>query len=83
MPLNEPNTAIVGSSKVPKAHDEPLELRVLAILKQNPRLTQQELSKQLAIPLATIKRTMMGMVEKSTLVRKDGKRYGYWEINTK
>ena len=80
VPLNEAATATVGSSKVPKSHAETLELRVLAILKQNPRLTQQELSKQLAIPLTTIKRTMMSMVEKSILVRKDGKRYGYWEI---
>jgi len=59
-----------------------LELRVIAILKHNPRLTQRELSKQLTIPLATIKRTMMDMVQKKTLERKDGKRYGYWEITT-
>ena len=71
-------------SDLPKSHletlDETLELRIITLLKQNPRLTQRELSKQLAIPLATIKRTM---VQKDILERKDGKRYGYWEITTR
>ncbi|MBI9096470.1 MAG: winged helix-turn-helix domain-containing protein [Sphaerochaeta sp.] len=60
-----------------------LELRIIALLKQNPRLKQRELSEQLAISLPTIKRTMMGMVEKNILERKDGKRYGYWDIGAR
>jgi len=57
-----------------------LELKILALTKQNPRINQRELSEQLAISLPTIKRTMTKMVEKHVLGRKGGKRFGYWEI---
>ncbi len=87
VPLHEAATASVGPSKVPKSHDdtldETLELRILALVKQSPRVTQRELSEQLAISLPKIKRTMNGMVQKNVLDRKDGKRFGYWEIHEK
>jgi len=78
-------TVTVGPTKTLKSHndtlDDTLELRIMALLKQNPRIKQQELCEQLAISLPTIKRTMIGMVEKNLLERKNGKRYGYWVIH--
>lgn len=80
VPLNEASTAKVGPSKVPKSHDDTLELRIMALIHRNPSITQRELSEQLAVSLPTIKRAMAGMVEKQVLERKGGKRFGYWEV---
>jgi ATP-dependent DNA helicase RecG len=84
VPLNEAATATVGPSNIPKSHDDTLddtlELRILVLVRQNPRINQRELSEQLAISLPTVKRTMTKMMEKQVLGRKGGKRFGYWEI---
>lgn len=83
VPLNEAAAATVGPAKVPKSHvdtlDDTLELRILSLIKMNPRINQRELSQQLDISLPTIKRAMGGMVERHVLERKGGKRYGHWE----
>jgi hypothetical protein len=46
---------IVGPSNIPKSHgdtlDDTLELKILALARQNPRINQRELSEQLAISL--------------------------------
>ncbi len=60
--------------------DDTLELRILSLIKINPRINQSELSQQLDVSLPTIKRAMFSMVEKGVLERKGGKRYGHWEI---
>ena len=84
VPLNEASTATVGPSKVPKYHhdtlDDTLELSIMALIRENPSITQRELSEQLVVSLPTIKRAMAPMVEKQVLERKGGKRFGYWEI---
>jgi len=84
VPLNEAVTATVGPSKVPKSHvdtlDDTLGLRILSLIKMNPRINQRELSQQLDVSLPTIKRAMSDMVEKGVLERKGGKRYGHWKI---
>jgi ATP-dependent DNA helicase RecG len=93
VPLHEAATATVGPPIVPKSHDDTLhdtlddtlddtlELRILSLIKMNPRINQRELSQQLDVSLPTIKRAMFGMVEKGVLERKGGKRYGHWEIS--
>ena len=87
VPLIEAAAAMVGPSKVPKSHDETLdetlELRILSLVKTNPRISQRELSQHLGNSLSTIKRIMSAMVERGVIERKGGKRYGYWEINTR
>jgi ATP-dependent DNA helicase RecG len=80
VPLNEASTATVGPSKVPKYHHDTLELSIMALIRENPSITQRELSEQLVVSLPTIKRAMAPMVEKQVLERKGGKRFGYWEI---
>ncbi|HHT80753.1 MAG TPA: winged helix-turn-helix transcriptional regulator [Spirochaetales bacterium] len=52
----------------------------MALIRENPSITQRELSEQLVVSLPTIKRAMAPMVEKQVLERKGGKRFGYWEI---
>jgi len=83
--LNGAATAVVGPTKFPKSHvdtlDDTLELRMLTLVKRNPRINQLELSKQLGISLTTIKRTMTNLVAKNILERKGGKRYGRWEVH--
>jgi ATP-dependent DNA helicase RecG len=87
VPLHEAATATVGPSKVPKSHDDTLddtlELRILSLIRMNPRINQRELSQQLDISLPTIKRAMVTMVERHVLERKGGKRYGHWQIKAR
>lgn len=84
IPLHESATATVGPSKVPRADtnpsDETLQRTILSMISDTPTITQSELSDQLGIALPKIKRTMAAMAKRQVLVRKGGKRHGFWEI---
>lgn len=56
------------------------EMSVLQQLKNNPRITQKELAKLIGKSERTVKRITANLVEKSIIVRKNGKKDGYWEI---
>jgi len=77
VPLHEAATATVGPPEAPKSHDDTLDdtlgLRILSLIKMNPRINQSELSQRLDVSLPTIKRAMFSMVEKGVLERKGGK----------
>ena len=72
------------SSKAPKlqnkALDEALEKRILAIIKENPKIKQTELSDILETTRTNVQRLIKRMVEQGVLERKGGKRYGYWKV---
>ncbi len=57
-----------------------LESRILALIRKDPAVLQQELSEELAVSIPTVKRTMKRMTEKHIIERKGGRRYGRWEI---
>jgi len=59
------------------------ELAVLKAVSENPRITQAELRIVVGKSIATVKRLTVNLQEKGILVRKNGKRNGWWEIITK
>ena len=47
---------------------------------KNPAVKQQELADALGKTLRTVKRLMKSLQEKNYIRRKNGKRYGEWEV---
>ena len=56
------------------------EERVLTIMKQNARVTQKELQKELGNSLRTIKRMIAELQEKGYIVRRGNNRSGEWIV---
>lgn len=57
-----------------------LREKILALLKENPTITQNEIAVYFGISVPSVKRTMKKLFESGQIVRKGGRRYGYWEI---
>ena len=55
------------------------ESDVLTLIKANPSITSAELAKKLGISLRTIKSVLKTLVDKKTIKRINGRRYGHWE----
>ncbi|MGM9743521.1 MAG: Fic family protein [Candidatus Cryptobacteroides sp.] len=69
----------------PKSHFDTLnctleELAILKAIGENSRITQDALKKTIGKSIATVKRLTVGLQEKGILVRRNGKRNGYWEV---
>ena len=81
-------SALIDEDNAPKRQngvwdgvlDDVLADRVIAALKENPRATQKGLAALLDIPYRTLQRKMDELKEEGKIIRKDGKRYGYWEV---
>ena len=81
-------SAIIEDSKAPmhqneafgEALEEALERKLLRLIRNNPQIKQAELVVKLNVSRATIQRLIKSLSEKNVLKRKDGKRYGYWEV---
>ena len=57
------------------------EERVLIdCFRKNPHIKQQEVAEHIGKSIATIKRLTAGLVAKGILIRKNGKRNGFWEV---
>ena len=61
--------------------DLPISDRLLVMLYENNRMTQEELSEQLGVSLRTVKRLMRTLQDEGRLSRKGNKRSGYWVVN--
>ena len=59
---------------------ESLPLRILALLTDDPYLTQEELCDQLGVSLRTIKRAMKTLQDDGRLVRNGNRRSGSWIV---
>ena len=59
------------------------ELAVWKYLKDNPRATQKEVAASIGKSERTIKTITVNLTNKGLLVRKNGKRNGYWDVNEK
>lgn len=57
------------------------ELATLKAIETNPHITQSEIAKTIKKSVSTIKRITSALVAKGILVRKNGRRNGFWEIN--
>ena len=56
------------------------ELAILELIVKNPAAKQQELADASGKSLRTVKRLMKSLQEKDYIRRKNGKRYGEWEV---
>jgi len=74
----------VKNSKVLKSQgdtlDDTLELRILQCIEIQPSIKQVEIAEKTGVSLPSVKRYIKVMVEKGTIERKGGKRYGFWKI---
>lgn len=57
-------------------------MAILKCIRENPKITQQEIASQIGKSVATVKRLTIALKEKGTIVRKNGKRSGHWIITT-
>lgn len=63
-----------------EALDAALEMRLLNLLEEQPKLTQKEMIVILDTSRATLQRLMKELENDQRIERKGGKRYGYWEV---
>jgi len=60
--------------------DISIEVKILALLKENASITTTEMAERLSINRRTIQRGLDALKAKREIERKGGRRYGYWEI---
>ena len=58
------------------------ELAIVKILKENGKVKQEEIARQIGKSLRTVKRIMTGLAEKNVIARENGKRNGIWVVKT-
>lgn len=56
------------------------ELAVLRAIEDNPKITQTEIAKSIKKSVSTVKRITSSLVEKGIIIRRNGRRNGWWEI---
>ena len=56
------------------------ELAIIKILKENGKVKQEDIAKQIGKSLRTVKRIMAGLMEKNVIARENGKRNGVWIV---
>ncbi len=56
------------------------ELAVLKSIEDNPKITQTEIAKSIKKSASTVKRITSALAEKGILIRRNGRRNGWWEI---
>gem|GEM_PF-4791071 len=56
------------------------ELRILEEMKNNPRITAEELTKTVEINLRNIKKNIGKLKEKGIIARKGPRKTGFWEV---
>ncbi len=68
---------------IDKENDEPLprDLRVVELIKANPKISIDELANKIGVSPRTIKNITAVLVKNNKIKRINGKRYGYWKIN--
>ncbi len=57
------------------------ELSVLRLMATNPKITQTELAERIKKSTATIKRITSSLAERGIIIRRNGRRNGWWEIS--
>ena len=82
---NVDNNSKASDSNVPKhqneALDEALETKIVMLMKTNKKIKQTEIAEELKVSRATVQRAIQVLVEKNTIERVGGKRYGSWQVN--
>ena len=82
--LNEHNTLRNRDLRISidKDSDKSLsrELRVIELMKANPKISVDELATKIGVSPRTIKSIISTLVKNNKIKRINGKRYGYWEV---
>ncbi len=73
-------SALIDQPKVPKDQNDTLEDKVVELIKTNPWIKQEELAEKTKVSVTSIKRAMKVLSDSGRIERKDGKRFGYWEV---
>lgn len=60
--------------------DVSIEVKILALLKENASITTTDMARQLSVNRRTIQRGLEVLKSRGTIERKGGKRYGYWKF---
>ncbi len=63
------------------ALNDALENKMMMLLKENPYLTQKDMSEKISVSRATVQRLVKKLVIEKKIERMGGKRYGYWIIH--
>lgn len=63
-----------------KAPNVTIEVKILALLKENASITTTEMAKGLFVNRRTVQRGLNVLKDKGIIERKGGKQYDYWEI---
>ena len=58
----------------------PREVRVLELIKGNPKISIDELANRIGVSPRTIDSVIAVLIKENKIKRMNGKRYGYWEI---
>jgi DNA-binding MarR family transcriptional regulator len=56
------------------------ETAVLQIIQRNPRATQKQIAEEIGKSERTVKTITVNLTQKGIIVRRNGKRDGYWDI---
>ena len=67
---------------IDKENNKPLprDLRVVELIKANPKIRIDELSNKIGVSPRTIKNITAALVKNNKIKRINGKRYGYWKV---
>lgn len=68
------------SSVQTKSINTSRESRVLEIIRYDPHITSEQLSKQINVSVRTIKSVLKVLKRSEKIKRVNGKRYGYWKV---
>lgn len=79
----------IALSKTPNRHESGLEVgldaglekKVMDLIARNAKVTMAEIAETLNVNKRSVERIVKRLREDRYIVRKNGKRYGYWEIN--
>ena len=61
--------------------NEPKETKIIALIKNNPKITTDKIAASLGVSVRTVKNIIKMLNDNKTIERINGKRYGYWKIN--
>lgn len=82
LPMSMPKSTTIPNSKsqIDTLNCTLEELAVLTAIENNPKITQTEIAKSIKKSASTVKRITSTLVEKGILIRRNGRRNGWWKI---